>query len=266
MNQEEMGKLIALRRKEKDLTQKELAKKLNVGEKTISKWERGINAPDIALVSPLCKILDISVEDFLVGKLVEENQIARKEKNKKRMEGMKFYNKKTKWKFLKIFLASIFILFISYSIIFTINNFNQFRIYNITSKNEDFNVNGYLIFYKKKKLLLIKNALQNNKYVGTDEELMIKNPSIYLQKEDQVLYLLSAITEETEWHTLNSYLRMVDFSIESSSDFLNKTLKSEEDLNDIEIVISYYDTKNEKNSIIIPLEMTKQTANNKLFY
>ena len=74
MEQEKIGKFIQERRKEKKLTQEELAEKLSVNNKTISRWENGKNMPDVSMFKPLCQILEISVEELINGeKSNEEN-------------------------------------------------------------------------------------------------------------------------------------------------------------------------------------------------
>ena len=67
MNQIKIGKFIAECRKEKDLTQMQLAEKLNITDKAISKWERGISMPDSSIMIELCDILGISVNELLIG-------------------------------------------------------------------------------------------------------------------------------------------------------------------------------------------------------
>ena len=62
-----IGKYIAFKRKEQGLTQKQLAEKLNMSDKSVSKWERGICLPDVSVYLELCKILDISINEFLAG-------------------------------------------------------------------------------------------------------------------------------------------------------------------------------------------------------
>lgn len=57
MNAEETGRRIAALRKEKGLTQKELAEALHVTDKAVSKWERGLNFPEILLIEPLAQVL-----------------------------------------------------------------------------------------------------------------------------------------------------------------------------------------------------------------
>lgn len=74
MNQEKIGRLIAELRKEKKLTQAELALKLGVSDKSVSKWENGKCLPDVSLYKDLCNILGISLNEFFAGeKIKEEN-------------------------------------------------------------------------------------------------------------------------------------------------------------------------------------------------
>ena len=68
MNIEKISNLIKTKRKEKGLTQEELASKINVTEKAISRWETGRGTPDISLLIPLSKELGISVSELLNGK------------------------------------------------------------------------------------------------------------------------------------------------------------------------------------------------------
>ena len=70
MNLEKISNLIKTKRKEKNLTQHELAEKLNVTEKAISRWETGRGTPDISLLIPLSKELGLSTNELLNG---EEN-------------------------------------------------------------------------------------------------------------------------------------------------------------------------------------------------
>ncbi len=69
-----IGKFIKEQRKAKELTQLQLSEKLNVSEKTISKWECGNGFPDTSLMLPLCKELDISANELLSGKKLTTNE------------------------------------------------------------------------------------------------------------------------------------------------------------------------------------------------
>ena len=67
MNQTLTGKFIAHKRKEKNLTQEQLAEKLGVSNKTVSKWETGKCTPDYSVVKSLCKELDITLAELMDG-------------------------------------------------------------------------------------------------------------------------------------------------------------------------------------------------------
>lgn len=75
-----IGKYIAFKRKEQDLTQKQLAEKLNMSDKSVSKWERGICLPDVSVYLELCKILGISINEFLAGEDILKKQLNKKQK------------------------------------------------------------------------------------------------------------------------------------------------------------------------------------------
>lgn len=76
MNQEKTGMFIAELRKTKGYTQLQLARLLNISDRTVSKWERGAGMPDISMMIPLCEILEISVNELLVGERIPEENIA----------------------------------------------------------------------------------------------------------------------------------------------------------------------------------------------
>ena len=71
MDQLKTGKFIAEMRKEQGLTQRALAEKLMISDKTVSKWECGNGFPDISLMMPLCEILHINVNELLSGKRLQ---------------------------------------------------------------------------------------------------------------------------------------------------------------------------------------------------
>lgn len=68
MNQKSIGEYIATKRKEKNLTQEQLAEKLNVSNKSISKWENGKCMPDYSIIEKLCLELSISLNELMDGK------------------------------------------------------------------------------------------------------------------------------------------------------------------------------------------------------
>lgn len=75
MSNKSLGEIISSLRKEKGMTQSELAEKMNVTDKAVSKWERNLSCPDINSISKLANILETTVEELL-------NAQIKKEKNK----------------------------------------------------------------------------------------------------------------------------------------------------------------------------------------
>ena len=75
MNQLVTGKFIALKRKQKNLTQEQLAEKLGVSNKTISKWETGKCMPDYSIIKSLCEELEVTVAELMDGEMSEEKSV-----------------------------------------------------------------------------------------------------------------------------------------------------------------------------------------------
>ena len=78
MNQIDTGKFIASCRKEKGLTQAQLAEKLNITDRAVSKWETGKCMPDSSIMLELCNILDVTVNELLSGERIEMNNYEEK--------------------------------------------------------------------------------------------------------------------------------------------------------------------------------------------
>ena len=71
MKQTEIGEFIAKCRKEKKLTQAQLAEKLNITDRAVSKWETGKSMPDSSIMLELCEILGITVNELLSGEKID---------------------------------------------------------------------------------------------------------------------------------------------------------------------------------------------------
>ena len=117
MNQEKIGKFIAKRRKEKKMTQSDLAEKLGVTDKSIGNWENGRNMPDLSLFKPLCKELDITINDLMSGEKI--NKTDYQEKFEENIVNTIEYSTKKISKYSNVIglLLVIFGLFISMSAI-----------------------------------------------------------------------------------------------------------------------------------------------------
>lgn len=90
MEQEMIGKFISACRKEKGLTQMQLAEKLNITNRAVSKWETGKSMPDVSLMLDLCNILGITVNELLSGeRIIMEDYQKRAEENLMELQAKK---------------------------------------------------------------------------------------------------------------------------------------------------------------------------------
>ena len=88
MDQVKIGRFIAERRKIKNLTQAQLAEKLNITDRAVSKWETGKSLPDSSIMLELCDILNITVNDLLCGEVVTMENYNKEMENKLDHTGM----------------------------------------------------------------------------------------------------------------------------------------------------------------------------------
>ena len=83
MNQAEIGKFIARCRREKKLTQAQIAEKLNITDRAVSKWESGKSMPDSSIMLELCEILGITANELLSGEKIDVENLEKKADEKK---------------------------------------------------------------------------------------------------------------------------------------------------------------------------------------
>ncbi len=137
MNQNKVGKFIATCRKERNMTQQELANQLHVTDRAISNWENGRRIPDVSFFKPLCAIFDISVNELMNGeKLKKEKDIA--STNERLIHTLHVSNKKI----VNIIRVFLFCLFLSFFILLSIytyykKNYPKIDIYHLSFSLSD---------------------------------------------------------------------------------------------------------------------------------
>ena len=199
MNQDKIGKFISKLRKDKNLTQADLAEKMGVSTNAVSKWERGLSFPDVSLYKSLCNELGISIEELINGE--KDNSEEAKEKA---IYNTLIEKAKTKKKSLKviIILSIILLIIIAFGIMYyfielrvdldthseylyevAINYLKEEELaYNVDNKQKDFNA-----FYAYHKFGIEKKG--NYKYVY----MWIYSQSYYLE-EDNALAMSSGFS------------------------------------------------------------------------
>lgn len=107
MDQEKIGSFLAENRKAKGFTQIEFAEKLGVSNKSVSRWETGKNLPDVSLFLPICDVLDISVNELIIGEHItmQENKKA----DEILVETIKASNKKLQAAQILIYIAAVLV-------------------------------------------------------------------------------------------------------------------------------------------------------------
>ena len=178
MNQEKIGKFIAKERKNNKLTQKELADKLRLSEKTISKWECGKGLPEVSLMQPLCKELNISVNDLLNGeKDTKEEQAI--------IDYVNYEKKKSKKKIIIITTISILLItFILLTTIYFFNNYGKITAYELSGSTENFSLTGALFIKSNQNNILNTGKLTINNEEIKDEDIK----AISLSYKDNIIY------------------------------------------------------------------------------
>ena len=185
MNQEKNGKFIAKLRKEKGMTQEQLAEKMGVSINAVSKWERGLSFPDVSLYKRLCSELNISIEELING----EKDSSETAKEKAIITTIKETEKiKKNYKKILILFLILFIIVIYYSKKLKINLINdsdflydevinfikdkEFKD-NPDSKYKDFNVfysyNGFGIEKKKNYKYVYMWVYKQSYYIENEE-------------------------------------------------------------------------------------------------
>lgn len=234
MNYIDIGKFISKLRKDKKLTQEELAVLLNANSRTISKWENGLNVPDTVYLHELSNIFNVSIDELLDGK------------------------RKPKYSFLRLkYIIPIFIFLIMFLflILYFINNYNKVKMYNIYFDNDFVFISGNSTFTQNDSIINIdKIEFENN--IGVYEL------AIEIKNNDRVFY--SNILEYNKLTSINDAFNSLNIMI-SNIDFDN-TYITFDDIYNSNIRIIYTDSNFEDHILNIKLNYSLIFSNNKLFY
>lgn len=205
MNQEKIGKFIAKCRKDRNITQEQLAEKLGVTNKSVSRWENGVNMPDYSILKELCNILDIAVNEFLSGEKLRKNEIQSHSIENLDLILKEYYKMKKQrniFKYISICVVSISILICIFGVILHVysKQYNLKGISNILSVYIDEDrkkeyvgeLDGYEIYVENLRIEELNYRTFNAKYIVFKDALDKKMTSIedwrkgawYIFKED----------------------------------------------------------------------------------
>lgn len=166
---------------------------------------------------------------------------------------------------IKVFIGIFLLLILLYPILFTIFNFNTVRIYSIQSKTKKYFVNGFIMYNKKRNLLLIHNIDLLDHNIGTEAEEQVKSIYIGVHSGNKIIFSVSYdASPEKDLHTINSYLLNRTYYVDEVVEHEKDVLGEETDLNKLKIILEYKNQNDKIKKITIPLLVSKEYSNNKL--
>lgn len=219
MNYEVIGSFISKKRKEKNLTQKELASKIGVTDKAVSKWERGLGCPDVSILELLANALDVSILEILKGRKIENEVIHVTEMDDYVKETINYSNKTIRNKYEKIILNILTFIIIGICSFLLIININHIiylnKTYEYNFDNNMFNEINKNINMINENIKIIKeksNIFNKEDYIKLIEKIdnyfnKIKNVSILKYKGIQKFKLNDLNNLDSE---IPSILEIVD--------------------------------------------------------
>lgn len=197
-NMIKMGQHIAELRKKKKYTQKNLGDILDVSDKTVSKWEKGVVAPDITILNALAKELDVSVEEILSGEEVKQINA---------IETIDIYSKMTKNKMIKVFIIFLLFLMLCIFFVFRIESYYSWHVTSIYS-NDVIATKGYILYNNKESKIVI-NDFDFDKRVKTYD---IEQVSMELYYKDDLIYKSNIVIDNDKdmVNTMKKYSIIID--------------------------------------------------------
>ena len=226
MEQEKVSNFIKKIRKDNNLTQKDLAEKYGITYQAVSKWESGINMPDMILLKKMSKDFNISLDDILEGN----------------------YKNKKNHKLIIYILLSLFIISL---IIINIYNRNSsdFEFKTLSTTCDNFTITGSLSYNNKKSAIYISNI----EYCGEDNNELYKTIecTLYESHNDKITKI-SSNSYDKKNITLEGYLKNVTFSIDN----YNSECKEYKD-SELYLEINATDKNNKISHYKIPLKLVE---------
>lgn len=173
INNSDFGDKIKELRKKNNLTQKELADKLNVTYQAVSKWERGENYPDLIIIKEISKIFNIDINELMDLEVNKEN------KNNNIL--------------ILLFMLLISFIIIVIIVVITINNSSKIELKNLSTSCSNFELSGSIAYNKDKTSIHISSI----DYCGVDEDIIYKNiKSTLYENNNGNISVISEINEQ----------------------------------------------------------------------
>lgn len=248
MNDNKLGNVICKLRKEKGITQKDLANALNVSDKAISRWELGNSSPNLEMIFQISRFFNVSFNDLLTARvdtnnpddkivcdIIEEFSNMSK-KNRKRI------------KYILIFSVILSII-LAVAMIFT-NSYNRFKVYKVYSEN-----NGITPIYG----FYVETNIRDFIYFG---DIKIKNLNI---DDESTVSLDIYVMENNEEKIIQTYSSLEKIYLVGSQSYIEIDNFSDY-FDNMYLRVKIIDSKNNVQEYTAKLEFTLDFSNNKIYY
>ncbi len=190
MDQEKIGKFIKKLRKDNNLTQDELAKKLGVTYQAVSKWENGKSIPDIAILKDISILFNVNIDELLEGNVKEKKKL----------------NKKI---FISITILSLCVVLI---LVFFVVHKETYQFKVLGTDSSEFDVSGVLAFSPDKSSIYISSIDYNNSNDNTEYKSLSCN--LYDVNGDLKTKISSCESDNSDVETLGELLNSIDFTVD----------------------------------------------------
>lgn len=245
MDPEKIGKFICQLRKEKNLSQYQLADMIPISRQGVSKWERGVTTPDPQTLLQLSEMFDVSINELLKGERLQTNTIEDLEQTT--LSILDQSNKKTKIikKITAISIIIITVLLLAFLSYYFINSYNSTKVYTIYGSSKNFSTADGLMIITKEKMYMKLGWLKNR------NEYDIKNIRLYYTTNNKT----TTMVEDSD---------IGNIIIKENIGYYEKIKESQlgNISKDIYLEITYDDDKTE----VIKLKFVQNFSNNKLFF
>lgn len=249
MSDKKIGEFISKMRKERNLTQEQLANKLNVSYKTISKWECGGSIPDINMLNRISKVLGIKIGELLECELKKKKFIV---------------NKKVIY-----LIVIIFLVVTNFLCLFILkNNYNNIFIYKLSSLDSLYRVDGMLVRTPSKEFLKINSISVNN--ILYDEKIKAYDYSYQLFCDDTHLLGygdlgLFEYDNNSKLINLNEMLREINIDVLENKNY-DEIIVDKIYNNDLILKVWYLDENMNIQNIDIKIMLEAKFKNNRFIY
>lgn len=235
---EKTGKFIKYLRESHNMTQEELADKIFLTRKAVSKWETGRSVPSIDTLTLLSEILDVSFEELIAGEFLKYH-------GKKDMKYI-FKSLSTKWR--KVLYIGLPLLFLIVGIIYFVYNLNADKVYLINYEDENFTIsNGAIFLSKKGSYVNIGNIYSDLKNIDSST---VFNVTLYYVLKDRKIELIHFNSEKA-------------ISVDKDTYVLLKDLERSHKFSNLYFEIKFTDKDGQTNSYDLALVVIK-SPNNKI--